>query len=353
MASPLHYPFAPSLCSQGQVGRVSVVVVHYLGNDDLRSCLEALARQDWSDLELVLVDNGSAEGLPNLEKELVRPGGDALSIRTVLLPANEGFAAGANAGAAKATGEFIFFLNPDTEVQSGCIRHLVEEGADIATARLLLADEPNKLDNCGHSLFPDGLNWCRGRGEPASGRFTQSEDVLLFSGAAVLFRRAALVQIGGFDPVYFAYGEDADLSLRAARVGLSCRYVASAVVHHKVGGSFGRLALKKVLLVERNRSRVALTHLPWSWLVVAPLWTLRRHLVLARGAASGQGLAASWPAWQRPLLPAVVLAAHCASVWDLPGSLRRRIALGGGMSSSALRGARVGLEVVASRPRGS
>jgi GT2 family glycosyltransferase len=161
-----------------------------------------------------------------------------------------------------------------------------------------------------------------------------------------------LGQTGGFDPAYFAFGEDADLSLRAARLGLSCRYVAEARVHHKVGGSFGRLALRKVLLVERNRSRVAVTHLPWSWLLASPWWTLRRHLALGKGAVTGRGLAASWPAWQRPLLPVVVLAAHAASIWDLPANLARRRALGGGMSAERLRGARVGIEEISARPAG-
>ena len=168
----------------------------------------------------------------------------------------------------------------------------------------------------------------------------------------MLFKRSALAMTGGFDPDYFGYGEDADLSLRAARLGLRCRYVPAAEVHHRVGGSFGRLALRKVMLVERNRARVAITHLPWSWLVVSPWWTFRRHLSLGRGLASGSGLASSWEGWRRSLLPAVVLAAHAASVLDVPGSLRRRRALGGGMGASVLEEARIGVDGLRSRPAG-
>lgn len=351
MAASLTYPFAPRFSSRGVAGLVSVVLVHYRGAQDLRDCVVSLAEQDWPDVEVILVDNDSAEGLPGLDDLPSLRSRSGLSLRTLRLGRNEGFAGGANAGAGLARGEYIFFLNPDTVLQPGCIAALVSAEADIATARLLLASDPSLLDNCGHGLFPDGLNWCRGRGQSAAGRFLQSEDVLLFSGAAVLFTRSALVRTGGFDPSYFAYGEDADLSLRAARLGLRCRYVADACVHHKVGGSFGRLALRKVLLVERNRSRVALTHLPWSWLLASPWWTLRRHLALGRGAATGRGLAASWPSWQRPLLPMVVLGAHVVSIWDLPGNLRRRRALGGGMRADLLRPARVGVEEVMGRAR--
>jgi GT2 family glycosyltransferase len=350
MIASLIYPFAPRFSSEGTAGLVSVVLVHYRGTQDLRDCVASLAVQDWPEIELILVDNDSAEGLPPVGDLLALRPQPGLSLRTVQLERNEGFAGGANAGAAAARGEYIFFLNPDTTLQPSCITALVAAGADIATARLLLADDPSLLDNCGHALFPDGLNWCRGRGQSAAGRFLESEDVLLFSGAAVLFRRSALARTGGFDPAYFAYGEDADLSLRAARLGLRCRYVADACVHHKVGGSIGRLALRKVLWVERNRSRVAITHLPWTWLLASPWWTLRRHLALGKGAAAGRGLAASWPTWQRPLLPIAVLAAHVASLWDVPGNLRRRRALGGGMDAELLRPARVGVAEILGRP---
>ena len=347
------YPFAPAVAAEGVPGRVSAVIVHYRGGGDLLRCLASLERQDWPDIEAVVVDNGSPEGLPpELDVAAATLGDGSVPVRVVRLARNLGFAGGANAGLGAATGAHLFLLNPDTELQPGCVSALVAADADVATARLLLADSPDILDNCGHDLFPDGLNWCRGRGEPADGAYPSSEDVLLFSGAAVLFRRSALVRTGGFDPAYFAYGEDADLSLRAARLGLRCRYVAEAQVHHRVGGSFGRLALRKVLLVERNRARVAVTHLPWTWLLRSPYWTLRRHLTMARSAARDEGIASSWPRWQRPLLPAAVLAAHAASLLDLPGSLRRRRALGGGMSARVLEPARVGLDVLRRRPAG-
>jgi len=335
--------FAPSLPEGGQPGRVSTVIVHFAGRDDLLRCLASVRRQGVPDLEIVVVDNGSRE-----------PVADGLGedVRLVRLPANLGFAAGANAGLAAATGEHLLLLNPDATLEDGCLAALLEADADVAAPRILLADDPARLDNCGHLLFPDGLNWCRGRGQLAEGRFERPEELLLFSGAAVLFRRGALARSGLFDPGYFAYGEDADLSLRAAALGLVCRYVPDARVRHRVGGSFGRLALRKVFLVERNRVRVAVTHLPWSWLILAPLWTGARHLALARGAVSGAGLAASWPPARRALLPVVVAAAHAAALAGLSGSLRRRRALPARVPVRRLRAARATLGDLLRRPAG-
>jgi GT2 family glycosyltransferase len=307
------YRFAPPVPEVGVSGLVSVVLVHHRGTDDLARCIASLGLQA-AKLEIVVVDNGSSDPLPDLPA----------SARVLRLPRNLGFAGGANAGLLTATGDHILFLNPDAELDPSCVARMLDADADIVAPRILLRDDDARLDNCGHDLYPDGLNWCRGRGALATGRYMESEDVLLFSGAAVLFRRAALVRTGGFDPSYFAYGEDADLGLRAARLGLICRYEPRAVVRHAVGGSSSRGSLHKVFLVERNRARVAATHLPAPWLLASPALTLLRHGLLMGPAARGEGVGSSWSARQRASLPAVVLAAHAASLAALPGSFRRR-----------------------------
>lgn len=329
-------------------GRVSVVIVHYRGEEDLRACVASVWAQERRDIEVIVVDNGSRDGAVDRLAPTARAG----RLRRAVLPSNLGFAGGANAGLQLATGEHLLLLNPDAELQPECIGELIAADADAAAPRVLLRDAPELLDNCGHGLYPDGLNWCRGRGLPAAGRFGTADEPLLFSGAAVLLRRSALVRSGLFDPSYFAYGEDADLSLRFASHGLSVRYVPSALVHHAVGGSFGQLALRKVFLVERNRARVAVTHLPASWLLVSPLWTALRHAVLATGAAAGQGLGASWRGRERLLLPVAVGAAHVASLLQLPGSLRRRRALPRRVARTRFAGARVGPRELAARPAG-
>jgi len=344
---------------------LSAVIVHYRGCEDLQRCVEALQGQEYRQLEIVLVDNGSSDGGVDAALTQWQNSSGQLPMRVVRLARNQGFATGANAGLAVARGEFLLLLNPDAEVESRCLGELVAAlrgGADIAAARLLLRDRPDHLDNCGHGLYPDGLNWCRGRGEPAAGRYLEEEDVLLFSGAAVLIRRSVLSRIGALDGRYFGYGEDADLSLRAARLGLCCRYVPSAVVRHAVGASFGALSLRKVFLVERNRQRVAVTHLPKSWLLASPLWTLARHGLFAVQGSGGRGLAASWTPRQRLLLPLVVAAAQGAAVLDLPGSIARRrcsnrlVAELGGLEPSQWRARvrrhRVGLRALARRPAG-
>jgi len=342
------YPFAPAVTAEAVPGRTSVVVVHYSGEEDLRRCCASVLAEP-GDVELVVVDNRSQDGAVERLPEDPR-------LRRLWRPDNGGFAEGANAGLAVATGDVVMLLNPDAALRPGCLAALAEAlvDADIAAPRVLLAADPNRLDNCGHDVFPDGLNWCRGRGEEAAGRYLEDEDILFFSGAAVAFRRDALARCGGLDPAYFAYGEDADLSLRAARLGLRCRYVADAVVTHRVGGAFGSHGLRKAYLVERNRIRVAVTHLPASWLAAAPLWTAARVAALGLAGLRGDGVAGGFARRDRVALPLVLAAAWIAGAAAIPPSLARRRALGrlgdrAGMDAR-LSHARVGLRALLRRP---
>ncbi len=340
------YPFAPGFDAAGVSGRTSVVVVHYAGVDDLRTCMDSILAEP-GDVELIVVDNRSVDGATSTLPEDPR-------LRRVWLPRNVGFAAGANVGLQAATGDVLVLLNPDAAVRCGflaALRRTLEE-ADIAVPRVLLADAPDCLDSYGHDIYPDGLNWCRGRGESAGDRFGEIEDVLLFSGAAVGFRRDALVAIGGLDEGFWAYGEDADLGLRAAREGLVCRTSPDAVCTHRVGGSFGRYGLRKAFLVERNRVRVALVHLPLRWLLVSPVWTGLRVLALGLAGGAGRGVAAGYSPGAQLLLGPTLLAAWAASALQVPGSLARRRALGRAPKDYGrrLRSARIGVRDLLRRP---
>ena len=109
------------------------------------------------------------------------------------------------------------------------------------------------------------------------------------TGGAVLLRADALRRIGLFDPAYWAYYEDLDLSVRAAMFGVGARYVSAARAVHGYGQSFGTDSPRKRYLLARNHLRAVATHLPLPYaLVLAPTLallraTVRAPLELARG----------------------------------------------------------------------
>ena len=92
------------------------------------------------------------------------------------------------------------------------------------------------------------------------------------SGGAVLLRAQMLREVGLFDPAYFAYYEDVDLCLRAARLGWTSWYARGAVARHRFGATFGPGSPQQRRLLGRNHLRTVALHEPvWKALVLVPL----------------------------------------------------------------------------------
>ena len=122
----------------------------------------------------------------------------------------------------------------------------------------------------------DGSSKQRGHGRPPED-FPVTEEALLPSGSAALYRRAMLEETGGFDGSFFLYCEDTDLGLRARWAGWKCLYVPEAVVEHHYSHSAGRASPLKAYYVERNRLFVLAKNFPLGMLLAAPWVSLARY----------------------------------------------------------------------------
>ena len=85
----------------------------------------------------------------------------------------------------------------------------------MAASKILVHEDPRRIDKAGHLIYPDGQNRGRGSGELDEGQYDRVEEILWPDGCAAMYRRAMLDQIGGFDEDFFAYADDAELGLRA------------------------------------------------------------------------------------------------------------------------------------------
>jgi GT2 family glycosyltransferase len=138
----------------------------------------------------------------------------------------------------------------------------------IATGSIRLADQPDNLNSAGTVITVTGLSWSSRFGEPADVINTQIE-VAGASGAGLVLRRSLWDEFGGFNESFFAYYEDAELSIRTLRKGLKVLYVPEAVVIHRY--EFSRNSAKFFLL-ERNRAVTTLTCFSARHLIaIAPL----------------------------------------------------------------------------------
>ena len=261
--------------------RVSAVVLAYRDQPYVLEVVDSLLASTGVDVDVVLVDNGCTS--PDLEPLRHRPG------VTLLEPGeNTGFTGGCNLGARAATADHLAFVNSDAIVEPGALAELVRVASrpevGIASASLRLADRPDRMNSAGNPVHVLGLSWAGGFDEPASAHDVEV-DVASATGAALVCRRDVWETLGGFTTEFFAYCEDADLSLRCWQAGWSVRYVPTAVVRHHY--EFSRNPAKWYLL-ERNRLAMLLCDYDRrTLLLLAPALLALEVALLAVAAKAG------------------------------------------------------------------
>jgi GT2 family glycosyltransferase len=249
---------------------LSVLIVNYESGEDLRRCLAALAAQTRRDFEVVLVDNGSADG--SLDRALIdcplAEGDDAPlpALRPVRAGTNLGFAAANNRAAALARAPLLALLNPDAFPAPGWLAALAEAASrhpDVAmfgSTQLLDAD-PDRLDGAGDVYHMSGLVW-RGAGTVRPQDLPAEAETFAPCAAAALYRRAAFLDAGGFDERFFCYCEDIDLGFRLRLAGHRALQLADAVVRHKGSAASGRHSAFACYHGARNRLWTFVKNMP-------------------------------------------------------------------------------------------
>ncbi len=315
---------------------VAILIVTYHAASDLPGCLAAVLAQDYRPLELVVVDCASTDASAAIALHQATPG---IPKQVIALPHNAGFAGGMNEALRHTQAPLLLTLNADARLQPDYVRRLVARltmphpwPVGAATGRLLrpvVAGEGRpRIDACGMRLTRSWRHLDRGSGKLDCGQFDRPERVFGATGAASLFRRAALadVSLAGefFDPAFHSFREDAELAFRLHERGWEVIYeptaraehrrqvlperrrALSAAVNyhslknryllrlaHQTGSNFWRflaptlsrdlVALAYVLTVERT----SLPAYAWLWRERHALLARRRQLQARRSAAQG------------------------------------------------------------------
>lgn len=218
--------------------RVSVIIPVHGELAYTLACLRSITqRAAAATFEVIVVDDASPDASAQALAGIA-------GLRLIVNPRNLGFIGSCNAGAEAARGDFLLFLNNDTQVTSGWLDALLDcfaERADcgIAGSRLVYPD--GRLQEAGGLVFADGSCWTTGRFEPRDvPLFRCRREVDYVSGASLLIRRDVFVRAGGFDARYApAYYEDADLAFAVRRLGLRVYYEPASTVIHCEGISAG------------------------------------------------------------------------------------------------------------------
>ena len=299
------------------------MIVNWNRKELLRACLTSLAAQRDVSFETIVVDNGSGDGSADMAE-------GEFGARVIRNGENRGFCAANNQGIAVARGEFVALLNNDAEAEPGWLAELARACASraevgMAASKMLVWEDPRRIDKVGHLIFPDGQNRGRGSGALDEGQFDREEDVLWPDGCAAMYRKRMLDEIGGFDEDFFAYGDDAELGLRARIAGWKCVYAPRAVVRHHRGSTLGKGSGRRLELIERNRVLLAVKLFPWSLLWLNPVYFAVRLVAGATIAGKGEGDTAHFPGLAGKLRIARALAAgDWQALRMTPRMLRKR-----------------------------
>lgn len=293
----------------GRQPLVSVIVVNYNGLRFLQKCLDSLLAQSYKNMEVVLVDNCSADGSTSFVKA------NYPSVRLIENDANLGFALANNIGIQSSHGELIATLNNDTEVTPRWLGSLVQaatndDGVGMCASKMLFMKSPGIIDSTGICISRSGACWDRGMFESDSGQYASGEVFGPCAGAA-LYKKKMLDEIGLFDEDFFAYMEDVDLAFRGRLAGWKCLYVPEAVVYHFHGGTAGYGSEFTIYYGNRNIVWNVVKNYPMPMLLTSlPFIVCRNLAVIPYYTARGHGV--------------TILRSKADAVKGLPGILAKR-----------------------------
>mgnify|MGYP002629265686 CR=1 FL=1 len=234
--------------------------------DILTGCLDSLRKATYEPLEIIVVDNGSADDSVAVVKEQYP------EIRLLELPENLGFAGGCNHGVECSTGTYVLILNNDTTHEPGWIEPLVrmlESDKQISAVqpKILNSHHRDTFDYAGASggymdmfCFP----FTRGRIfdelEKDTGQYDDSVEVFWASGTAFLTRRSLFLETDGFDKDLFAHMEEIDYHWKCRLMGYRVMVEPSSVIFHLGGATLAYASPHKTYLNHRNSMLLLLTN---------------------------------------------------------------------------------------------
>lgn len=221
--------------------KVIIIVLNYNGLADTLACLESLALLDYSNYEVTVVDNGSTDGSVPVIRE---------RFPTVTMFENDenlGYTGGNNVGLRYALAQgadYVLLLNNDTEAASDFLRRLVEAAeADpligVTGPTIYYHEQPDIIWSAGGVIdWERGSTRMVGLDERDEGQFgADSRAVDFVTGCAMLVRRATVEQVGLLDERFFAYYEESEWCVRAAKAGYKILHVPLARIWHKISPS--------------------------------------------------------------------------------------------------------------------
>jgi len=304
---------------------ISVIIPNWNGKHFLVECIDSLKDQTFRDFETILVDNGSTDGSAEFAEE--RYGG---FIRVIRNKKNLGFTGGNNVGIEAARGEYIVLLNNDTWTEPTWLAELAkatssDHSIGMWASKVYSYYRRNQIEAVGELIYWDGLSRSRGQYELERGQYNEIEEIFFPPGCGGMYWKSVFEDVGLFDEDFFAYGDDAEIGIRARLAGWKCLLVPKAILYHKNSGTGGQYSPFKAFYVERNRFWITIKYFPWPLLVLSPFFTVYRFVFQAYGALMHRGAAGQFTKNYSPWkLIWILMRAYGSGFHGLPRMWKKR-----------------------------
>lgn len=230
--------------------QLSVIIVNYNVKHFLEQCLYSVRKAAWGILhEVIVVDNNSSDG----SLQYLKP--RFPEVKFIACEENYGFAKACNKGRSLASGEYILFLNPDTILAEDCLKKclsFLDLHPDAGALGVKMLDGKGRFLKESKRAFPSPVTslyklFGLAKLFPSSRMFSayhlghlnegSTHEVDVLAGAFMFVKKEVLEKVGGFDEVFFMYGEDVDLSYRIQNNGYKNYYFADTCILHFKGES--------------------------------------------------------------------------------------------------------------------
>lgn len=234
--------------------KVSFITVNFNQPEVTMQLFKSMQHLTYDNWQLIIVDNGSDKTVP---LHLVE---HEQKIKYVYLDKNLGFAGGNNRGIALADGDYLFFVNNDTEVAPGMIEPLLKVFADhpdagMVSPKIIYHHTKDLIQYAGSTeLSPYTMrNATLGNMKRDDGQYNGTEKTAYVHGAAMIVPRKVVEDVGTMFEDYFLYYEELDWSERVKKAGYEIWYCGSSVIYHKESISTGVNSPMKIYFLNRNR----------------------------------------------------------------------------------------------------
>jgi len=265
---------------------VAIIILNWNGYEHSRNCLDSLAKLNYSNFQVLLVDNASEDNSGVRLKE------EFPSVIFLQNEQNLGFTGGNNVGIeyALAKGfDYVMLLNNDTIVEADFLQHLVAKAYNDASIGMvqpliLLMEDPKKIWSAGGNFQKWlGVSNTRGDRKPLESFSFSSAPLDWATGCCILLPSQVIREVGTLQASFFAYFEDVDWSLRVRKAGFQIQLAQDSVIYHEGNASSkkkskeGTLSPTVFYLHARNQLFLLRRHLNFPELPLAFVYHVTKY----------------------------------------------------------------------------